>query len=72
MKILLFLPLLLSISVPAIAHKKANGGQTAAQHNNHSIEVEEGRRCPTGFKTVDGMECVQICPPPPPQVSTRY
>ena len=46
MKILLFLPLLLSISVPAIAHNKANGGQTSAQHNNHSTEVEEGRVCP--------------------------
>ena len=36
MKRLLLLPLLLGFSVPVVAHNEANGGQAAAQHNNHS------------------------------------
>ena len=64
MKILLLLPLLLGFSVPATAHNEFNSGESGAQHNNHSTEVEEGRVCPSGFKTVDGMECVQICQDP--------
>ena len=68
MKHLLLLPLLLGFSVPATAHNEFSS-ESGAQHNNHSTEVEEGRLCPAGFKTVDGMECVQICPPAPKKCS---
>ena len=40
MKILLLLPLLLGLSVPAIAHNEANGG--SSMHAEESVPVPDG------------------------------